>query len=53
MIVFAETLTIAEGEEEEQVECYAFQVFYSRKSERMADKTGGHRRFRHSGATWK
>lgn len=48
IIEFAETLTIAEGEEEEQVECYAFQCFILGNLNGWRTKTGGHRRFRTS-----
>ena len=46
IIEFAETLTIAEGEEEEQVECYAFQCFILGNLNGWRTKTGGHRRYR-------
>ena len=48
IIEFAETLTIAEGEEEEQVECYAFQCFILGNLNGWRTKTGGPRRFRTS-----
>ena len=48
IIEFAETLTIAEGEEEEQVECYAFQCFILGNLNGWRTKTDGHRRFRTS-----
>lgn len=48
IIEFAETLTITEGEEEEQVECYAFQCFILGNLNGWRTKTGGHRRFRTS-----
>ena len=48
IIDFAETLTIAEGEEEQQVTCYPFQCFIlgSLNGWRVKDK--GYRRFRTS-----
>lgn len=48
IIDFAETLTIAEGEEQEQVKCYAFQCFILGSLNGWRTKAGGHRRFRTS-----
>lgn len=48
IIDFAETLTIAEGEEEQDVECYEFQCFILGSLNGWRTKTGGHRRFRTS-----
>lgn len=48
IIDFAETLTIAEGEEEKEVECYPFQCFILGSLNGWRVKEGGHRRFRTS-----
>lgn len=48
IIDFAETLTIAEGEEEQDVECYEFQCFILGSLNGWRTKAGGHRRFRTS-----
>ena len=48
IIDFAETLTIAEGEEEHQVEAYPFQCFILGSINGWRTKDGGHRRFRTS-----
>ena len=48
IIDFAETLTIAEGEEEQDVECCEFQCFILGSLNGWRTKTGGHRRFRTS-----
>lgn len=48
IIDFAETLTIAEGEEEQSVECYEFQCFILGSINGWRTKTGGYRRFRTS-----
>lgn len=48
IIDFAETLTIAEGEEEQQVECYDFQCFILGSLNGWRKKEGGSRRFRTS-----
>lgn len=48
IIEFAETLTIAEGEEEQQVTCYAFQCFILGSLNGWRKKSGGARRFRTS-----
>lgn len=48
IIDFAETLVIAEGEEEQSVECYAFQCFILGSLNGWRTKAGGHRRFRTS-----
>ena len=48
IIDFAETLTIAEGEEETEVECYPFQCFILGSLNGWRTKEGNHRRFRTS-----
>lgn len=48
IIDFAETLVIAEGEEEQNVECYEFQCFILGSLNGWRTKAGGHRRFRTS-----
>lgn len=48
IIDFAETLTIAEGEEEQDVECYAFQCFILGSLNGWRTKAGSYRRFRTS-----
>lgn len=48
IIDFAETLVIAEGEEEQNVECYEFQCFILGNLNGWRTKAGGHRRFRTS-----
>lgn len=48
IIDFAETLTIAEGTEEQRVECYAFQCFILGSLNGWRTKAGNHRRFRTS-----
>lgn len=48
IIDFAETLTIAEGEEESPVECYPFQCFILGSLNGWRTKDGNHRRFRTS-----
>ena len=48
IIDFAETLTIAEGEEEQNVECFPFQCFILGSLNGWRTKTGKHRRFRTS-----
>lgn len=48
IIDFAETLTIAEGEEEQNVECFPFQCFILGSLNGWRTKAGGHRRFRTS-----
>ena len=48
IIDFAETLTIAEGEEEQNVECYGFQCFILGSLNGWRTKTGSYRRFRTS-----
>lgn len=48
IIDFAETLTIAEGEEETPVVCYPFQCFILGSLNGWRTKTGNHRRFRTS-----
>ena len=48
IIDFAETLTIAEGEEEQSVSAYPFQCFILGSLNGWRTKEGGHRRFRNS-----
>ena len=48
IIEFAETLVIAEGEEQEQVECFPFQCFILGSLNGWRTKAGQHRRFRTS-----
>lgn len=48
LIDFAEMLTIAEGEEETEVECYPFQCFILGSLNGWRTKEGNHRRFRTS-----
>lgn len=48
IIDFAETLTIAEGEEEQDVEAYPFQCFILGSLNGWRTKSGHHRRFRTS-----
>lgn len=48
IIKFAETLTIAEGEEEQEVEAYPFQCFILGSINGWRTKEGHHRRFRTS-----
>ena len=48
IIDFAETLVIAEGEEQEQVECFPFQCFILGSLNGWRTKAGQHRRFRTS-----
>lgn len=48
IIDFAETLTIAEGEEEKDVECFPFQCFILGSLNGWRTKDGNHRRFRTS-----
>lgn len=48
IVDFAETLTIAEGEEETEVECYPFQCFILGSLNGWRTKEGNHRRFRTS-----
>lgn len=48
IIDFAETLTIAEGEEETEVECYPFQCFILGSLNGWRTKEGNYRRFRTS-----
>lgn len=48
IIDFAEMLTIAEGYEEQSVECYPFQCFILGSINGWRKKAGGHRRFRTS-----
>lgn len=48
IIEFAETLIIAEGEEEQQVECFPFQCFILGSLNGWRTKEGQHRRFRTS-----
>lgn len=48
IIDFAETLTIAEGEEEQTVVCYPFQCFILGSLNGWRTKKGGYRRFRTS-----
>lgn len=48
IIDFAETLTIAEGEEEQNVECFPFQCFILGSLNGWRTKAGKHRRFRTS-----
>lgn len=48
IIDFAETLVIAEGEEEQQVECFPFQCFILGSLNGWRTKAGQHRRFRTS-----
>lgn len=46
IIDFAETLTIAEGEEQDQVQAYPFQCFILGSLNGWRTKAGSHRRFR-------
>ncbi len=48
IIDFAETLTIAEGEEQDQVQAYPFQCFILGSLNGWRTKSGSHRRFRTS-----
>lgn len=48
IIDFAETLVIAEGEEQQQVECFPFQCFILGSLNGWRTKAGQHRRFRTS-----
>ena len=48
IIDFAETLTIAEGEEQDQVQAYPFQCFILGSLNGWRTKAGSHRRFRTS-----
>ncbi len=48
IIDFAETLVIAEGEEQQNVECYPFQCFILGSLNGWRTKSGSHRRFRTS-----